>query len=540
MWVLVPLTPSEGQSPFFLRCKAQYKVGRRDADILVEDKSISRLHAVLHVGPHSVQLNDRSSRPTLAVEDKSKYGTKLDGTKLETGASCPVREASVILFGLLSHSYRVSWFDFRLSVCGLSEQSSGALLAKAAIAGAYATDSLEGCTHFVVELAEITPRLLLVLALGIPVVSLEFPTALASLASPSTPLPDPAGFIASCGSPQLSRDQLKVNSSRRTLFRGLKFAFFESELLAIFSPAIRAAQGACQFVCELLGEAAVSRCQGMLVVVPVGYTAMTKYRHLSSGRVAIVTTEDITQAILQASIAHFPTLDPPILPPVAAPVVLTQPSTLCSASAPPPSLPGNTVAVVYSQASAGGGCPSLDSAAGPRPTPRVTTAMMGAAATTTTTCAAVARQTVQGKTVDQLPKEKRVCGATGEQNRAAPISVPEADAEEVVEGEDPGPLPLLQVHLVPMLQGDLAPAAKELQCFRRWASRPCGAMGTKKFVKQRLQVMPQRPIPLCDASEIFYSSEKAAQLLTILRPEPTGASEEDALPALLPPAPARA
>ena len=76
--------------PCFVGKKIQISIGRDDScDILIEDRSVSRLHAIMRREDDSISLEDRGSR----------NGTKINNRPISRGERSPLRPGCTVLFG---------------------------------------------------------------------------------------------------------------------------------------------------------------------------------------------------------------------------------------------------------------------------------------------------------------------------------------------------------------------------------------------------------------------------------------------------------
>ncbi|KFW92268.1 Nibrin, partial [Phalacrocorax carbo] len=95
--------------PYRLLSGTEYVVGRKNCTILIQDdQSISRSHAVLTVSRPETTPSQSLSVPILTVRDTSKYGTFVNGSKLN-GASVSLQSGDRINFGVFESKFRVEY-----------------------------------------------------------------------------------------------------------------------------------------------------------------------------------------------------------------------------------------------------------------------------------------------------------------------------------------------------------------------------------------------------------------------------------------------
>lgn len=101
MWVLCD-NERWPDKHFRLLCGHDLGVGRHQVIALGDDdRSISRSHAVLH--------SPLDSQPSLSLTDVSKYGTFVNGARLERGVSHALSSGDRVRFGLQWHEWTVRW-----------------------------------------------------------------------------------------------------------------------------------------------------------------------------------------------------------------------------------------------------------------------------------------------------------------------------------------------------------------------------------------------------------------------------------------------
>jgi nijmegen breakage syndrome protein 1 len=243
MWTIVPIR-AEGEHQdrvLHLLGRGTYHVGRRGCEILLEkDKSISRRHAAIVVGPlPRSQLANTKFRPQIVIKDSSKYGTFLIGdndTKLPEGVETELRDSTIVRFGLLHTNMRIMYLPIVLCTSRLSPQQLETLCENAAVIGAHVLPQFtEECTHLVMSQIMFSPKLFQALIVGAHIVTPQWLDAVRALERPECALPNPDACLPDYA--QVAKEfmgeeaphmSLLPNPARRTLFRQKRFVFLSA------------------------------------------------------------------------------------------------------------------------------------------------------------------------------------------------------------------------------------------------------------------------------------------------------------------------
>ena len=79
-----------------------YTIGRSDADFVISDRSVSRLHAKVCVSyPNEAVYSDNCLQSDLIVTDVSRFGTFLNGNRLAANVAISVPSGSEITVGAM-------------------------------------------------------------------------------------------------------------------------------------------------------------------------------------------------------------------------------------------------------------------------------------------------------------------------------------------------------------------------------------------------------------------------------------------------------
>eukprot|EP00762_Andalucia_godoyi_P004159 ANDGO_06310.mRNA.1 Nijmegen breakage syndrome 1 protein len=269
MWILSSTQKDAVAHDLHLIGGGTYLIGRRGCDILLsQDKSISRKHAQLVVGliPPD-HISDFSFRPQISLRDTSKYGSFIvtgpNEQKLVTNEEMELVHDSTIRFGLLSTTMKVRYIPYVLCPSLISNRKTlGALAENASVIGAhvhYGSNWVAECTHLVMESVEITPKLIVALLSGCPVVKPSWVEAVRLLERPDVVMPDPAMFIPEWGDaaraflePYASSVSLLPNPMRSSLFRQKRFVFLNPKQAEKYRDFISRADGTAHDASERL------------------------------------------------------------------------------------------------------------------------------------------------------------------------------------------------------------------------------------------------------------------------------------------------
>ncbi|KAM6349486.1 nibrin isoform 5-T5 [Podargus strigoides] len=157
MWKLVPAA-GEGES-YRLLSGIEYVIGRKNCAILIkDDQSISRSHAVLTVSRPETTPSQSLSVPILTVTDTSKYGTFVNGSKLN-GTSVSLQSGDRINFGVFESKFRVEYEPLVVcSSCLDIAQKTALNQAIQQLGGLLVNEWTKECTHLVMVSVKVTVK----------------------------------------------------------------------------------------------------------------------------------------------------------------------------------------------------------------------------------------------------------------------------------------------------------------------------------------------------------------------------------------------
>jgi len=221
MWLIADGSQTLGRLPV-PGSEGPYTVGRHEsADVTVTgDKSISRKHLELRVG--------EDGRTLRLTDLGSKFGTSVDNSKVDPGGTASLVDGASLSLGAKVLTVRHE--PLVLCYSGLSKADTEVVQAAAArLVGVSASKEwADGHTsHLVMSKIKLTPKLMLALAHGCPVVAPAWVERVAARKAAAEPLPDPSAVGCSptdATQPDIPAGCHAVRPERRSLFRGRKLA----------------------------------------------------------------------------------------------------------------------------------------------------------------------------------------------------------------------------------------------------------------------------------------------------------------------------
>ncbi|XP_048008803.1 nibrin [Megalobrama amblycephala] len=241
MWKLQP-TEAGGECIVLLPGK-EYVVGRKSCEILLSnDQSISRVHANLTVTEQAVTL-----------KDSSKYGTFINGEKLEPGSTKTLQTGDKITFGVFQSKFSLE--KECVVVCSSCVDNKGkASLSQElhSIGGRLVNSWTLDCTHLVMPTVKVTIKTICALLCCRPIVKPEFFSAFSKAVQQKLPLPKAERFRPQIDEPSLAKEDVDLSArpERKSLFKGKTFLFLSSKQMKRLSQAVSCGGG----VCRLLDE----------------------------------------------------------------------------------------------------------------------------------------------------------------------------------------------------------------------------------------------------------------------------------------------
>ncbi|KAJ7338983.1 hypothetical protein JRQ81_012885 [Phrynocephalus forsythii] len=277
MWTLRPAAtppPGPGQ-PYQLLVGVEYIVGRKNCAILIQDdQSISRSHAVLSVTHPEMNHSQPSSFPVLTLNDTSKYGTFVNGEKLQNGVPRTLKSGDRITFGVFESKYRVEYDPLVVCSSCLNVSQKTSLNKYVLQLGGYVVnDWKEECTHLAMVTVKVTVKTICSLICGRPIVKPEYFAELIKAIQEKRQLPTLESFSPPVDEPSIKNENidLSVCLERKTIFKGKTFVFLTAKQHAKLSPAVKLGGGEAKLMTKGEEDAA-SLVAPDVCVIEVGVT----------------------------------------------------------------------------------------------------------------------------------------------------------------------------------------------------------------------------------------------------------------------------
>ncbi|KAK4827604.1 hypothetical protein QYF61_019529, partial [Mycteria americana] len=243
MWKLVPAA-GEGEL-YRLLSGTEYVVGRKNCAILIQDdQSISRSHAVL--------TSQSLSVPVLTVTDRSKYGTFVNGSKLD-GTSVSLQSGDRINFGVFQSKFRVEYEPLVVcSSCLDVAQKTALNQAIQQLGGRVVNEWTKECTHLVMVSVKVTVKTICALICGRPIIKPEFFVELIKAIQSRQQLPNHESFYPPVDEPSIGIGKLDLceRHERKKIFSGKTFVFLTAKQHKKLSPAIILGGGEAKLMTE--------------------------------------------------------------------------------------------------------------------------------------------------------------------------------------------------------------------------------------------------------------------------------------------------
>ncbi|RMC15184.1 hypothetical protein DUI87_07366 [Hirundo rustica rustica] len=239
MWRLVPAS-GKGE-PYRLLSGVEYVVGRKNCTILIQDdQSISRSHAVLTVSRPETSPSQSHSVPILTVRDTSKYGTFVNGSKLN-GASVSLQSGDRINFGVFESKFRVEYEPLVVCSSCLDVTQKNALnQAIQQLGGLVVNEWTKECTHLVMVSVKVTVKTICALICARPIIKPEFFSELIRAIQSRQQLPNHESFYPPVDEPSIVSENLDLSErhERKKIFSGKTFVFLTARQHKKLGPAV--------------------------------------------------------------------------------------------------------------------------------------------------------------------------------------------------------------------------------------------------------------------------------------------------------------
>ncbi|NXA78559.1 NBN protein, partial [Thryothorus ludovicianus] len=239
--------------PYRLLSGVEYVVGRKNCTILIQDdQSISRSHAVLTVSQPETNSSQSLSVPVLTVRDTSKYGTFVNGSKLN-GASVSLQSGDRINFGVFESKFRVEYEPLVVcSSCLDGDQKNALHQAIQQLGGLVVNEWTKECTHLVMLSVKVTVKTICALICARPIIKPEFFSELIRAIQSRQQLPNHESFYPPVDEPSIGSDNLDLSEhhERKKIFSGKTFVFLTAKQHKKLGPAVVLGGGEVKLVTE--------------------------------------------------------------------------------------------------------------------------------------------------------------------------------------------------------------------------------------------------------------------------------------------------
>ncbi|NXJ30557.1 NBN protein, partial [Dicrurus megarhynchus] len=251
MWKLVPASGTG--EPYRLLSGVEYVVGRKNCTILIQDdQSISRSHAVLTVSQPETSPSQSLSVPILTVRDTSKYGTFVNGSKLN-GTSKSLQSGDRINFGVFESKFRVEYEPLVVcSSCLDVAQKTALNQAIRQLGGLVVNEWTKECTHLVMLSVKVTVKTICALICARPIIKPEFFSELIRAIQSRQQLPNHGSFCPPVDEPSIGTENLDLSEhhERKKIFSGKTFVFLTAKQYKKLGPAVILGGGEAKLMTE--------------------------------------------------------------------------------------------------------------------------------------------------------------------------------------------------------------------------------------------------------------------------------------------------
>uniref|UniRef100_A0A8B9NAY1 BRCT domain-containing protein n=1 Tax=Accipiter nisus TaxID=211598 RepID=A0A8B9NAY1_9AVES len=171
------------------------------------------------------------SVPTLTVTDTSKYGTFVNGSKLN-GTSVSLQSGDRINFGVFESKFRVEYEPLVVcSSCLDVAQKTALNQAIQQLGGLVVNEWTKECTHLVMVSVKVTVKTICALICGRPIIKPEFFIELIKAIQSRQELPNHESFYPPVDEPSIGTEKLDLSGhhERKKIFSGKTFVFLTAK-----------------------------------------------------------------------------------------------------------------------------------------------------------------------------------------------------------------------------------------------------------------------------------------------------------------------
>lgn len=244
MWLLES-ADNEDKQKHHLLLGVEFTVGRKGCNLNIDDRSVSRKHAILIAT--MADTSSSTDRPLLHLKDISSFGTRINKKKAESNVSNSLKDGDKIIFGSIKSAF---WVRFSPLVVTSSclEKSLKVELEQTmkTLGGKVVAEWGPSCTHLVMQNLSITVKVICALAAQRSVVTVDyFKTLIESIRNVDVPSPEESKFLPKVSDSLAVRrtSTFQSNIQRKSLFNGKTFIFLNASQLKKMHEAIHLAGG---------------------------------------------------------------------------------------------------------------------------------------------------------------------------------------------------------------------------------------------------------------------------------------------------------
>ncbi|NWI92142.1 NBN protein, partial [Pitta sordida] len=239
--------------PYRLLSGTEYVVGRKNCAILIQDdQSISRSHAVLTVSRPDTTPSHSLSVPVLTIRDTSKYGTFVNGSKLN-GTTVSLQSGDRINFGVFESKFKVEYEPLVVCSSCLDVAQKAALnQAIQQLGGLVVNEWTKECTHLVMVSVKVTVKTICALICARPIIKPEFFVELIRAIQSRQNLPNHESFYPPIDEPSIGTEKLDLSErhERKKIFSGKTFVFLSAKQHKKLGPAVTLGGGEVKLMTE--------------------------------------------------------------------------------------------------------------------------------------------------------------------------------------------------------------------------------------------------------------------------------------------------
>ncbi|KOC69481.1 Nibrin [Habropoda laboriosa] len=234
----------------YLNPNIQITFGRKKADILLlNDDSISRLHASIYIEPKNViEINEPISTCTLK-DIGSKYGTYIMQGEEWIQISAEgylLKDKDTLRFGLQDQIFMVVYVPIIVVISNVNDNDKRKLKSLMdEIDGMISTEWTSFCTHLTVSTATLTEKVTWAMAFVVPIITINYWEEVKCAMKKGKEIPDPKNFVPLIGESLVNNQNVSLapNEKRKTLFQNLIFVYFSKSQYKTYGKMTKMAGG---------------------------------------------------------------------------------------------------------------------------------------------------------------------------------------------------------------------------------------------------------------------------------------------------------